>query len=131
MKPLFITSVSILLWCTTALLAQEFTIHAIDVDSGKSLEGILITLRYSCTSTGSGLQLKWHCKYLQRKTDANGIAHFPEAGSLQDIDDIYSLPITYGSVCCDVTPKTFPGTATMKFKRRTLSEMMHWIFIGD
>jgi hypothetical protein len=34
-------------------------------------------------------------------------------------------------VCCDVQPKTFPSTATMTFKRRTFSEMMHWIFIGD
>jgi hypothetical protein len=114
-----------------SLSAQEFTIHAIDVNSGKNLEGMPITLRYECTSTGSGLKLKMHCKAIQRETDADGIAHFPEAGSLKDIDDIFSLPITYGVVCCDVQPKSFPGSATMKFKRRSFAEMMHWIFIGS
>ncbi len=40
---------------------------------------------------------------LQRKTGPDRLAHFPEAGSLHGIDDIFSLPIAYGAVCCDLT----------------------------
>jgi hypothetical protein len=41
------------------------------------------------------------------------------------------LPITYGAVCCDISKPQIPGTGTIKFKHRSLSEMMHWIFVGD
>jgi hypothetical protein len=122
----------VLFLCVVAIAsAQEFTIRAEDWKNHKPLDGIPITLRYDCSSTGSGLNLKMHCKFLQRRTGDDGIAHFPEAGSLKDIDDIFSLPITYGAVCCDVQPKQFPGSATITFRRRSLSEMLRWIFIGD
>lgn len=105
---------------------QEYSVKAVDVDSGKPLSGIPITLRYDCTYAG-----KAGCKFIQRKTGLDGLAHFPEAGSLRDIDDIFSLPITYGAVCCDISKPQIPGTGTIKFKHRSLSEMMHWIFVGD
>ena len=75
--------------------------------------------------------MKVHCKVIQRKTGADGFAHFPEAGSLHEIDDIFSLPIAYGAVCCDISKPQIPGIGTIKFKRRSLNEMMHWIFVGD
>jgi hypothetical protein len=103
---------------------------AVDVDTGKPLSGMPITLRYDCTYTGTGIQTKARCKFIQRKTGADGLAHFPEAGSLRDIDDIFALPITYGAVCCDISKPQIPGTGTIKFKHRSLSEMMHWIFVG-
>jgi hypothetical protein len=113
------------------LQGQEYSVRAIDADSGKVLKGIPITLRYSCTSTGSGINIRVHCKFIQRRTGADGLAHFPEAGTLKDIDDIFSLPITYGAVCCDISNPVIPGTGTIKFKRRSLGEALHWIFIGD
>jgi hypothetical protein len=129
------------LWCAASLLpllsparepqAQGYSVRAIDAQSGKPLKGIPITLRYSCTTTGAGVNIKFHCRYLQRKTGADGIARFPEAGSLKDIDDIYSLPIRYGALCCDISNPVIPGTGTIKFKRRSLAEMLHWIFVGD
>lgn len=119
------------LLCKTAE-AQGLTIHAVEDDTDKPLRGIPITLRYNCTAIGSGLKLKWHgCKWITRRTDKAGDAYFPEAPSLPDIDDVYSLPITYAMTCCDVQPKTFPSEATMKFKKRTLAEQLHWIFVGD
>ena len=111
--------------------AQEFTLKAVEADTGKPLTGIPITMRYGGTVTGTGANIKLHDKYIQRRTGRDGIAHFPEAGSLKDIDDVYSLPIAYGMVCCDVQPKTFPSTATMTFRKRTLRESLHWIFVGD
>jgi len=129
------------LWCSATILpllspAQEpqnqgYSVRAIDAQSGKPLRGIPITLRYSCTSTGAGLKLKIHCKFIQRKTGADGIAHFPEAGSLKDIDDIFSLPIRYGALCCDISNPVIPGTGTIKFRKRSLGQMLHWIFVGD
>lgn len=50
--------------------------QAVDVDSGKPLKGMPITLRYDCISTGSGLKLKVHCKFIQRKTGRDGLATF-------------------------------------------------------
>ena len=85
------------LWCAATLLPLLSPARAetpglfrarIDAQSGKPLKGIPITLRYSCTTTGAGVSIKFHCTYLQRKTGADGIARFPEAGSLKDIDDI-------------------------------------------
>jgi len=111
--------------------AQEFTLKAVEADTGKPLTGIPITMRYGGTVTGTRANIKLHDKYIQRRTGRDGIAHFPEAGSLKDIDDVYSLPIAYGMVCCDVQPKTFPSTATMTFRKRTLRESLHWIFVGD
>jgi hypothetical protein len=110
---------------------QEYSVKAVDVDSGKPLAGIPINLRYDCVYTVKGAQTTVHCKVIQRKTDADGLARFPEAGSLHEIDDIFSLPIAYGAVCCDISKPQIPGTGTIKFKRRSLSEMMHWILIGD
>jgi hypothetical protein len=115
-----------LLFPASLALAQEFTVNAVDDKTGKALTGIPITLRYNC-----GNALPFHCQWISRKTGTDGIAHFPEAGSLPDIDDIYSLPIVYGAVCCDIQPKSFPGTGTIRFRRRTLPEMLHWMFIGD
>jgi hypothetical protein len=93
------------------LYGQEYSIRAIDVKSGEPLKGIPITLRYDCTATGSAANIKMHCKFIQRKTGADGIAHFPEAGSLRDIDDIFSLPTTYGAVCCDISNPKIPERA--------------------
>ncbi len=67
---------------------QEYSVKAVAVDSGKPLSGIPITLRYDCTYAG-----KARCKFIQRKTGSDGLAHLPEAGSLRDIDDIFSSPI--------------------------------------
>jgi hypothetical protein len=112
--------------------AQELTMHAIEDGTNKPLRDIPITLRYNCKAVGSGATLKWQgCKSITRRTDKTGTAYFPEAGSLPDIDDVYSLPITYGMTCCDVQPKSFPSEATMKFRKRTLAEQLHWIFVGD
>ena len=113
------------------LNSQEYSVRAVDVNSGKTLKGIPITLRYDCEVKGSGVKTKIRCKSFQRNTGEDGIAHFPEAGSLKDIDDIYSLPITYGAVCCDISKPEIPGMGTIKFKRRSVGEMLHWIFIGD
>lgn len=112
-------------------VCQEYSVKAIDVGSGKPLSGIPITLRYDCTYAGTGIHIKADCKFIQRKTGSDGMAHFPEAGSLRDIDDIFALPIAYGAVCCDISKPQIPGVGTMKFKRRSLSEMMHWIFVGN
>ena len=112
-------------------VCQEYSVKAVDVDTGKPLIGIPINLRYDCTYTWTDIQTRVHCKVIQRKTGADGLAHFPEAGSLHEIDDIFSLPIAYGPICCDISKPQIPGTGTIKFKRRSISEMMHWIFIGD
>jgi hypothetical protein len=87
--------------------------------------------RYDCTATGAGIKTKIHCKFLQRKTGPDGVAHFPEAGSLNVIDDIFSLPINYGMVCCDISKPVIPGVSTITFQRRSLGQTLHWIFIGD
>jgi hypothetical protein len=112
--------------------AQGFTLHAVEEGTNKPLSNIPITMRYNCTPVGSGLKLKWiGCRWIQRRTDKAGLAHFPEAGSLHDIDDVYSLPIVYAMTCCDVQPKTFSSEARMKFRKRSFAEQLHWIFIGN
>ena len=121
---------ALLIVCRSAS-CQEYSVRAVDADNGKPLNGIPITLRYDCTYTGTGINIKAHCQFIQRKTGPDGLAHFPEAGSLHDIDGIFSLPIAYGAVCCDISKPQIPGTGTIKFKRRTLSERLHWIFVGD
>jgi hypothetical protein len=131
MKPVSLATFLLILSLSCHLSAQEYSVRAVDAESGKVLEGIPITLRYRCTVNGTGEKLKEHCEYIQRKTGPDGIAHFPEAGSLKDFDDIYSIPITYAMVCCDISEPTIPGMGTMKFRRRSLQEMLHWIFIGD
>jgi hypothetical protein len=128
----FIYSAAFLLLCLPHQLhAQEYSVRAIDSKSGKALKGISITLRYACTATGSGMKTKIHCTFIQRRTGSDGIAHFPEAGSLTDIDDIYSLSASYGEVCCDISSPVIPGMGTITFQRRSLGEMLHWIFVGD
>jgi hypothetical protein len=97
----------------------------------KVLKGIPITLRYDCTATGAGIKTKIHCKFLQRETGPDGLAHFPEAGSLNDIDDIFSTPINDGMICCDISKPVIPGVGTITFQRRSLGQALHWIFIGD
>ena len=113
------------------LYCQEYSVRAVDAKSGKPLSDIPITLRYACIATGSGMKTKVRCKFIQRRTGIDGVAHFSEAGSLRDIDDIFSLPITYGAVCCDITNPVIPGTGTIKFEKRSLGEMLHWIFVGN
>jgi hypothetical protein len=111
---------------------QEYSVKAVDVDSGKPLAGIPINLCYDCTFTAKGVQTKVHCKFIQQKTGADGPVHFLEAGSLHEIDDIFSLPIAYGAVCCEIPkPQQIPGTGTIKFKRRSVGEMVHWILVDD
>jgi hypothetical protein len=88
-------------------------------------------LRYACSATGSGTKTKISCKFIQGRTESDGVAHFPEAGSLHNIDCIFPLPISYGAVCCDISKPEIPGMGTIKFKRRSLSEMLRWIFVGD
>jgi hypothetical protein len=135
-----VTSLMKYILCSAALLlfglpcqlhAQEYSVRAIDAKSGKALKGIPITLRYDCTETGTGAKMKIDCKFIQRKTGSDGIAHFPEAGSLSDIDDIFSLPVTYTMVCCDISRPIIPGMGTITFKRLSLSQMLHVIFVGD
>ena len=113
------------------LNAQDYVVRAIDAKTGKALEGMPITLRYDCIATGTGAKTKIHCKFIQRKTGPDGIAHFPEAGSLHEIDDIYSLPVTYSVVCCDIPKPVAPGMGTMTFERRSLGQTLHWIFVGN
>ena len=120
-----------LLYPLPQLHAQEYSVRAVDVQSGKPLMGIPITLRYDCQSTGSGIKTKIQCKFIQRRTGADGIAHFPEAGTLKDINDIYSLPIIYGAVCCDIPNPEIPGTGTIRFRKRSLREMLDYVFYGD
>jgi hypothetical protein len=120
-----------LVWVQQPLIGQEYSVLAVDSQTGKVLPGIPIALRYDCKETGSGLKMKRHCKFIQRRTGGDGIAHFSEAGSLRDIDDIYSLPLTYGMVCCDISSPRIPGRGIMKFKRRTLRETLNWVFVGD
>jgi hypothetical protein len=130
--------IAVACWATIAAMtvplkldAQEYSVRAVDVNNGNALKGIPITLRYDCETKGSGAKTKIQCKFIQRETGNDGIAHFPEAGSLKEIDDIFSLPIAYGAVCCDISKPEIPGTGTIKFRRRSLGEMLHWIFIGD
>ena len=125
-----VVSLGLVLFHLPAMAGQEYTVRAVEADSGKLLKGMPITLRYDCVYTGSGLKLKVNCRFIQRKTGADGLAHFPEAGSLHAIDDIFSLPIAYGAVCCDLTNPVVPGTGTIKFKRRTFGEMVQWIVAG-
>jgi hypothetical protein len=128
---LFSAALVCLLALPNNMTGQEYSVQAIDAKSGKPLKGIPITLRYECTASGTGIKTKVKCKFIQRKTGDDGFAHFPEAGSLRDIDDIFSLPIEYGAVCCDISKPVIPGTGTIKFQRRSLGEMLHWILIGD
>jgi hypothetical protein len=130
-KFILFSAVLLFLGLPHQLHAQEYSVRAIDAKSGKVLKGIPITLRYDCTATGTGIKTKVHCKSIQRTTGSDGIAHFSEAGSLNDIDDIFSLPITYVMVCCDIFNPVIPGMGTITFKRRSLGETLHWIFVGD
>jgi hypothetical protein len=65
---------------------QEHSVRAVDEDRGKPLAGIPISLRYDCAGTAKGVQTKVHCRFIQRKTGADGLVHFPEAGSFHAID---------------------------------------------
>jgi hypothetical protein len=128
MRPAVLASVMLV---PLLAIGQEYSVRAVDADNGKAIRGIPITLRYDCVYSGSGLKLKVNCQFIQRKTGTDGVAHFPEAGSLHEIDDIFSLPIAYGAVCCDITKPRIPGMGTIEFKHRSFGEMMHWIFVGD
>ena len=112
------------------LSAQEYSVRAIDAKSGKALEGIPVTLRYACSFTNSGIKTIEHCKFIQRRTGPDGLAHFPEAGKLKDIDDIFSLPIAYSMVCCDISNPVIPGTGTITFERRSFRQILDYIFVG-
>jgi hypothetical protein len=131
MRYILSSAVLLLFALPNQLHAQEYSVQAIDAKSGKVLKGIPITLRYDCTATGTGIKTKIHCKFLQRKTGSDGIAHFPEAGSLSDIDDIFSLPINYSMVCGDISKPVIPGMGTITFQRRSLGQTLYWIFVGD
>lgn len=71
------------------------------------------------------------CKFVRRKTGSDGLARFPEAGTLKDIDDIYPASIAYQEVCCDISAPVIPGTGTITFKRRSFREMLQYIWYGD
>src|SRR5258708_5277871 len=109
--------VFLLLFATPRSQGQEYTVQAIDADTGKGLSGIRIILRYECVFTGSGIATKEHCKFVRKKTDHNGVAHFPDAGRLSNIDDIYPWSVAYAEVCCDISHPVVPGTGTITFKR--------------
>jgi len=111
--------------------AQEYSVLAIDAESGKPLKGITVTLRYACTYNGPATHPKIRCNYVQRKTGPDGIARFPEASSLNNIDDIYAVSNIYAQMCCDISNPAIPGTGTLKFKQRSFSELLHWVFVGD
>ena len=117
-------SVTILLLGASLVSAQEYTVHAVEDSTGKDLSGIPVILRYNCGDT-----LPFHCKWITRKTGKDGLAHFPEAGTLPGIDDIYALTIPYASLG-DIQPKSFPASGTMRFKKRSLSERLQWILQG-
>lgn len=113
------------------LYGQDYSVRAVEERSGKPLKGISIVARYNCTFTGSGSKTKEHCKFIHRRTGADGFAHFPEAGSLKDIDDIFPMSAEYREGCCDISHPVIPGTGTITFTKRSFPEMLHWIFIGD
>jgi hypothetical protein len=113
------------------LFGQEYSVRAVDSQSGKPLKGIPIVLRYECTFTGSGINTKEHCHFIHRTTGKDGIAHFPEAGSLKDVDDIFPMSCKYREDCCDISKPVIPGTGTITFTKFSFSEMWHCIFVGD
>jgi hypothetical protein len=113
------------------LRAQEYAVSAVDAQSGKPLHGVPIVLRYACTFTGSGAKTKQHCKFIHRSTGRDGMVHFPEAGSLTDIDAIFPSSAAYAEVGCDIVKPTTPGMGTMKFKRRSFGQMLYWVILGD
>jgi hypothetical protein len=130
-KCLFYSAVFFFLCLPQLLHAQEYLVRAIDAKSRRVLKGIPVTLRYACTATGSGVKTRVRCKFIQRKTGADGIAHFPEAGSLDGIDDIFSISTRYIEVCCDISNPVIPGIGTITLKRLSIWQTLHWIFIGD
>jgi hypothetical protein len=131
MKCVLSSAVLLFLALAHHLRAQEYSVRAIEAKRGKALEGISITIRYACTATGSGIKVKIRCKFIHRKTGSDGVAHFPGAGNLPDIDDIFPSSTVYGEICCDIPKPAIPGVGTITFQRRSFSEMLHWIFIGD
>jgi hypothetical protein len=78
--------------------AQEFTLRAIDAPTGKPLPGIPITMRYAGTITGTAAKIKLHGRFMRASLAKDGAAPSPEAGSLEDINDLLSQPIAYGMV---------------------------------
>ena len=130
-KYLFYSALFLLLCPQLLLHAQEYLVRATDARSGRVLKGIPSTLRYGCTAAGWGVKTRIRCKFIHRKTGADGIAHFPEAGSLDGIDDIFSIPTRYIEVCCDISNPVIPGIGTITFKRLSIWQTLHWIFIGD
>jgi hypothetical protein len=66
------------LWPLSAI-GQGYSVRAVDVDTGKTLANIPITLRYDCTFNGGEKNLKENCKFIQRRTGSDGVAHFPRS----------------------------------------------------
>jgi hypothetical protein len=131
MKWFVYVAFSLSVWLPFRLHAQEYVVQAIDAQSGKPLKGIPIVLRYDCTFTGSEAKTKEHCKFIHRTTGDEGFTHFPEAGSLTDIDDVFPMSAAYREVCCDISEPVIPGTGKITFQRRSFREMLNWIFVGD
>lgn len=93
-----------------------------------------ISLRYDCVT--SGLPADWRhfnikCKFIVRKTGHDGTAYFPEAGTVKNIDDIFASSIPWAEICCDISKPVIPGMGTITFQRRSIGEMLHYMFIGD
>jgi hypothetical protein len=131
MKWAIYSAVALLLFLPRQLHAQEYAVLAVDSKSGKPLSGVPIVLRYACTFTGSGEKIKEHCKSIHRTTGKDGIAHFPEAGSLADIDDIFPMSVAYQEVCCDISRPEIPGVGKITFRSRSFRERLAWILLGD
>jgi len=128
---LVFVAISLLLGWPARALAQEYSVLAVDAQNGKPLKGIPIVLRYACTFTGSGATAREHCKFIHRRTGNDGIAHFAEAGSLTDIDDIFPVSVGYREVCCDISKPVIPGVGKITLQRRSLRERLSWILHGD
>ncbi|MFT4112718.1 hypothetical protein [Silvibacterium sp.] len=114
--------------CAMPARAQEFSVRAVDASSGKPLKGMRIAVRYDCGSPGPVWNLQMRCRLMQRKTGADGVAHFPEAGSLRAIDSIYPEPRAYEVVCCEIAKPVIPGSATITFRHKSLGERLEQLF---
>lgn len=110
--------------------AREYAVRVVDADSGKPLRKIRIIVRYDCSATGTTFDLKTRCMFMERKTGADGIAHFPEAGSLHLIDVIYAAGARYETVGSDIPEPFAPesGTGNISLRRKSLVEVWEEFF---